>query len=53
MSKYCDNCFRDTEKEDHQSWCPNKLQGLEAMFEGVFEEIFKETKNENEKDTTD
>ena len=53
MSKYCDKCFRDTEKEDHQSWCTNKPQELEDMFGGAFKDIFKKNKNEDEKDTAD
>lgn len=51
MSKYCDKCFRDIDKEPHQDFCPNKPQELEDMFGGAFKDIFKENKNEDEKDS--
>ena len=51
MSKYCDKCFVNTDKEQHKDWCPNKPQELEDMFGGVFKDIFNKDKNKNEDDS--
>ena len=36
--KICDKCFKDTDKELHQSWCPDKKKTMD-MPEG-FDQIF-------------
>lgn len=44
MSKYCDKCFVDTEKEEHRPWCPNKPKDFMSMFQDIIKD---ENKNEN------
>ena len=34
MDSYCDKCFRNLDKEDHQEWCPNKKASFEDLFAG-------------------
>jgi len=44
MSKYCEICFVDTEKEEHKDWCPNKPQDSVEFLKDMFG--FNENKND-------
>lgn len=48
MSKFCDKCFVDTDKEQHKDWCPNK-----SDFMSMFRDIFNKDKNKNEDEGED
>ena len=48
MSKYCDKCFVDTDKEQHKDWCPNKPSDFMSMFQDI---VNPKDKNKNEDDS--
>lgn len=47
MSKFCDKCFVDIDKEQHKDWCPNKSDFM-SMFQDI---VNPKDKNKNEDDS--